>query len=347
MWRWLGLVLALLLAAGACGKVKQAPTPESCSAPTMLCGERCVDIGSDAQNCGSCGSRCPAGDRCSGGACSGSGCPGGETNCSGQCVNLMTSKITCGSCSNACNEAEACVNGACVCPAGGQVCNGACADLGKSQEHCGGCNRGCAPDSVCTAGVCRTRCDPPLVWCDAHCTDPSSDTTACGACGIRCGPGEQCVAGKCSCPTNAGFTLCGADCADLRTDNRHCGSCANACAPTQTCQLGSCGACPAGFFYCPNGSGDPLATCISQARTPSEQCQCNNCLAQLDACQKDPRCATGWVCAKTYNCTTPCWGAFTQCGGGTGRFDPGGLPADTTQRLDQLFNCAQANQCGY
>jgi hypothetical protein len=263
-------------------------------------------------------------------------------------VDLKLSESSCGSCGNACSGSQQCRDGACVCPTANPVCDGECTNVATSDAHCGGCNRPCDPYSACSNGVCQQRCAPPLVWCNSRCVDLTTDTAACGSCGILCQtPGELCVQGKCSCMTGAGFTQCGSDCVNVATDRSHCGSCGNACGAFDTCEQGVCKGCIDGWFYCPDGMGDPRTKCLAQAGTPNEQCQCNNCLTELANCHADRQCVSAWLCARNANCTTPCWGAFTQCGGGGGRFDPGGLPAETTQRLDQLFNCAQANSCGY
>jgi hypothetical protein len=56
------LALALL-AAAAC------TAPQPCPTPLEECEGQCVDVRSDRRYCGGCGVRCPAGEVCSGGAC--------------------------------------------------------------------------------------------------------------------------------------------------------------------------------------------------------------------------------------------------------------------------------------
>ena len=61
----------------------------------------CADTRTDRLNCGGCGTICPAGQVCNGGACEVS-CLAGQTTCSGVCRDLQTDRAHCGACSNAC-----------------------------------------------------------------------------------------------------------------------------------------------------------------------------------------------------------------------------------------------------
>jgi hypothetical protein len=75
------------------------------------------DLASDPDNCGSCGTTCPAGGGyCEGGACF---CPqNATTDCGGTCTNVQTDPNNCGNCGNVCASGEQCVNGACFVPSG-------------------------------------------------------------------------------------------------------------------------------------------------------------------------------------------------------------------------------------
>jgi hypothetical protein len=57
-----------------------------------VCGSACVDLRSDAGNCGACGVACGLGQACAVGACGGGGAPR-EDGCSGLAQNLMLSEI--------------------------------------------------------------------------------------------------------------------------------------------------------------------------------------------------------------------------------------------------------------
>jgi len=76
-----------------------------------MCGAgACVDVMSNALNCGTCGNACPAGSVCDGGAC---GCSAsGQMLCGSACVDVMSDGAHCGGCNRPCNGA--CTNGQCV-----------------------------------------------------------------------------------------------------------------------------------------------------------------------------------------------------------------------------------------
>lgn len=86
----------------------------SCSGSLSLslCCGRCVDLSSDPQNCGSCGTSCGA-CICTSGFCEG---PPGLTFCSGTgaCANLRTDPSNCGLCGHACVAGQRCVSGVCA-----------------------------------------------------------------------------------------------------------------------------------------------------------------------------------------------------------------------------------------
>jgi phospholipase C len=74
------------------------------------CGGNCVDLQSDANNCGACGVRCGAG-QCAGGACA---CPGALVTCGGACVDTQSDTANCGGCGNACPNGSGCLAGRCA-----------------------------------------------------------------------------------------------------------------------------------------------------------------------------------------------------------------------------------------
>lgn len=89
-----------------------------CQPGLQACGNSCVDLQSDAANCGTCGNVC-GGDTpyCSLGACSAT-CAGGTTACGFSCVDTASNPYHCGGCGVACDGGLACSAGTCGCAAG-------------------------------------------------------------------------------------------------------------------------------------------------------------------------------------------------------------------------------------
>jgi glucosylceramidase len=57
-------------------------TAPTCAAAETACGHRCVDVATDATNCGACGIPCAAAQTCEAGACR---CAAGLSDCNGSC----------------------------------------------------------------------------------------------------------------------------------------------------------------------------------------------------------------------------------------------------------------------
>ncbi len=83
-----------------------------CDGTDIRCEGACVDLGSDPDNCGSCGIECGAAEVCDGGDCVET-CGGGTTECGGACVDTETSREHCGGCDLPCVGQESCVEGTC------------------------------------------------------------------------------------------------------------------------------------------------------------------------------------------------------------------------------------------
>jgi serine/threonine protein kinase len=108
-----------------CGGLHEACTEGVCvcSAWFRRCdasSRHCTDVFADADNCGSCGTSCPADQRCVGGTRGGratgicEACPVGEVLCGrGKCRDLMQSASNCGKCGNACSSGMQCREGFC------------------------------------------------------------------------------------------------------------------------------------------------------------------------------------------------------------------------------------------
>jgi hypothetical protein len=88
-----------------------------CVAPAVQCTSGCVDVQTDAANCGQCARVCPNPNNatavCTNGAC-GSICNAGYSRCGGNCVDTNTNKQHCGTCGNKCMGNAMCVGGFCT-----------------------------------------------------------------------------------------------------------------------------------------------------------------------------------------------------------------------------------------
>jgi Cys-rich repeat protein len=208
-------------------------TNNTCQCPTgqQSCGGQCVDVLSDAQNCGNCGNACNAGSACQAGTCA---CGTGMTLCGGgiggfgQCRDLQTDARSCGTCGNACPTGQLCDAGKCACRTGETLCNGQCVDTSSDPNHCGGCDltKACAVGQACLAGKCvdggATACADPTpdactVALRTACVNQQTDPLHCGGClNSACAGNEVCVAGNCQryrAATGCNTCPCDATCA--------------------------------------------------------------------------------------------------------------------------------------
>ncbi len=255
------LLFVIVTTAASCAKAVEAL---SCSNGQTPCGDICVNVQTNTENCGKCGAICPSTQACVAGACV-TDCPKGNTKCGGDagsatCVNTNTDNDNCGACGKACSAGQICFAGQCsgTCgdaKSGMTICGDGgvpyCANLSSDTQNCGTCGHVCPSGQFCASSVCQGTCTSTQTLCGAdggapYCADLTNDNANCGACGAACSGALS------SCENSACTNLCGplqkscagdggSFCIDSLTDNKNCGSCGNAC-PTNTplCLGGKC-----------------------------------------------------------------------------------------------------------
>ena len=260
----LGL-LGVVVVAASCARALD--TIPQCASGQIACGTGCVDLNADSENCGACGTTCPATQACVKGACAYE-CPNGDTICApdggatgGVCVNTKTDNDNCGACGHACPAGQVCFGGSCSGTCGdaksGQTVCGAdagvpyCANLQGDQANCGACGHACSAGQICESGTCQGACTSNQTLCGAdggapYCADLMNDNANCGACGAPCSSAlHNCIAGSCTNECTANQLTCTGDggsyCVDKLSDNLNCGACGNVC-PTNKpiCANGTC-----------------------------------------------------------------------------------------------------------
>lgn len=198
-------MLLVSLALAACGKAEPEVVVVSisggecagvdcrCADELTSCGTTCIDVTSDAQNCGACGQACPTTQVCSAGVC---GCPTDRLSCGASCIDSSSDDQNCGGCGNACRDSEVCSSGACVCPTGQALCGDSCVDQQSDEANCGACGNVCSGGQICSSGACA--CPQGQALCDGECVDTQSSNENCGSCGTVCSLGQGCNVGACT-----------------------------------------------------------------------------------------------------------------------------------------------------
>lgn len=165
---------------------------DSCPSGEVKCEGACVDLQTDADNCGQCGTPCAL--ECSAGVCQTGGttepgpCNAPDTLCGSTCVNVQTDPQNCGGCGIDCGPSAVCSLGVCDLPpkpcvtcgealtvaiGAANVCDGTSAILYKDLVSCT-CSGACA--GLCSANICNGG-DAPQ-----ECLDCVVDTSA--GCGV-------------------------------------------------------------------------------------------------------------------------------------------------------------------
>jgi hypothetical protein len=154
----------------------------------QVCGDLCVDLQGDRENCGSCSHVCAWDAQCVAGKCT---CE--ATTCGTICVELGQNPLNCGACGHVCGADQFCDHGTCSSACAGTICGGWCTDLMTNVDACGACDHPCGPTETCNAGVCV--CAGTM--CGSTCVDLSTSAGNCGACDHDCGQAGCCGAGQC------------------------------------------------------------------------------------------------------------------------------------------------------
>lgn len=271
----------------------------ACDPVLSCCTGSCVDLQTDANNCGKCGKSCAApangASNCVDGACL-IFCDPGFVDCGDVCVDTSADSDNCGSCGAKCRNGESCLSGICqTCAPGLTECGGVCADLTTDLNNCGKCGADCAAptggSAACVAGSCAIQCDPSLTDCDGACADLITDPSNCGGCGIECGNGQACIGGICdTCPT--GLAECGGICVDVTSDSSNCGKCGAECGEGAVCEGG---ACVCGDFCGRVARCGADGACTSVAGTKNT-CVCIAPTVPVYGCANDADCGVDGVC---------------------------------------------------
>eukprot|EP01112_Ceratiomyxa_fruticulosa_P018814 TRINITY_DN606_c0_g1_i4.p1 TRINITY_DN606_c0_g1~~TRINITY_DN606_c0_g1_i4.p1 ORF type:complete len:366 (+),score=34.88 TRINITY_DN606_c0_g1_i4:1002-2099(+) len=193
-----------------------------CDSSTSFGSNGCeVDLDSDNNNCGACGTVCtiPNADAdCQSGTCTFTSCQGSYHDCDGNIgfgsngceIDLNSDNTNCGTCGHDCSAlphvaSSYCNGGACVidsCQGAFIDCNedpsdGCEIDTSSDAYNCGGCGTDCTALSgvnvtVCSSSVCQINsCLGSHVDCDSNSTNgceinTSIDNNNCGTCGTIC-----------------------------------------------------------------------------------------------------------------------------------------------------------------
>lgn len=166
-------------------------TDASCGSGLVRCGDNCVNVRVDDNNCGACGRSCElnhAVAHCVGGECTISSCASGFSSCDSNSANgcesnTASDRTHCGSCMTACAEGASCVLGSCSCAAGSVVCSGRCTDVTTSAANCGACGHACLSSQICDRGTCTSE-----VTCASDFLDTVADCEYIPISSLSCGP---------------------------------------------------------------------------------------------------------------------------------------------------------------
>jgi hypothetical protein len=200
------------------------PSAESCNGMDDDCNGRAdetFNLRRDAQNCGTCGNRCPAGQVC----------------CGGSCTNTTNDNNHCGACGRGCPDATRCNNAICMStgmPMAGTPAAGSGPTGGRSGS--GGAGSGGSGSGGSPGSQCSPACGAGTTCCNGACVDLSSDPNNCNTCGNACEFADSgCCSGSCvNFLDNQTCGACNKDCSLLTDDGVTC-SCTKSTANVIAC----------------------------------------------------------------------------------------------------------------
>ena len=260
----------------------------SCPQDNVVCGNECVNVMNDPNNCGGCKNACGEHKFCNNGICvSTEVCSKPEIEC--YCTGNETSM--------SCTDTES------------EQAQRACIDP-KSTNYCGATDCGhlgeqCSVGQSCDQGECK--CPEGLVKSKdgSTCLNPYSPET----CGITeedvnngekprvCDTEKELCDGK-TCQCRQGYQSCdgGETCIDVLVNRDHCGVCGNSCGNNADCINGQC-ICQDGFSRCDTAGCDDKKAC-------AESSYAQHCGAKGSANDPDEN-SDNWrgkVCAENNKC---------------------------------------------
>ncbi len=185
----LGLGLATTLHCGTGGIVGG-----ECLPGLSACGQSCVNLGADLENCGSCGRRCGSTEQCLVGVCIDTG-PAVQDGLDGG-VLLPDGGLLLPD--GAVVDPDGPGNGG---SGGGGGGGDECSPPYNRGAYCGDCDTVCGGDLPLCAPAgdsfeCAPGCTDGLTACSDQCVDLETDIDNCGACGQNC-PTAICRDGSC------------------------------------------------------------------------------------------------------------------------------------------------------
>ncbi|MBK8258485.1 MAG: hypothetical protein IPK82_38230 [Polyangiaceae bacterium] len=355
-------------ASGQCGILMCNAGFDNCNG--MLADGCETNLGTDPENCSTCGNACPsppnAKPDCLAGQCAFGGCLLGFGDCDNDMVDgceidLTKDQNNCGTCGYVCpdlpNATPTCNNAACVigaCDMGWADCDASTFDgcesfLATDVNNCGACNQPCGmlphaypkcENSQCAIGGCEAGfadCDGIVLnGCEV---DLSSDEANCASCGNVC-PAIANGTAKCS-----GF-VCGIDTCNMGFADCF-GGATDGCETNLTSDVGHCGTCGNGCPNVPFGAKACVNSMCTIGSCGQDHSDCNGNV--MDGCETDTTAdimncgGCNVVCPTPMNGTPSC--AASACTLGT--CDAGYANCNNNAADGCEFNTqSDANNCG-